>query len=59
MRSGMLVIEVRDLLAQNEIFEQGRPAQTGLERVLIVSDRHALVRRQHALTSVRAHAIER
>ena len=38
-----LVIEVRDLLAQDEIFEQRGPAQAGLQRVLVVGDRHALV----------------
>ena len=36
-----LVIEVRDLLAQDEIFEQRRTAQTRLERILVVRDRHA------------------
>ena len=43
-----LVIEVRDLLAQDEVFEQRRPAQARLERVLVVGDRHALIRRQRA-----------
>ena len=36
------MIEVRDLLAQNEIFEKRRPAKTGLERILIVADEDAL-----------------
>ena len=43
-----LVVEVGDLLAQDEVFEQRRPAQPGLERVLVVGDRHALVGRQRA-----------
>ena len=43
-----LVVEVEDLLAEVEVLEQrraarGRPAQ----RVLVVGDRHALLRRQH------------
>ena len=33
-----LVVEVRDLLAQDEVFEQRRPAQAGLERILVVGD---------------------
>ena len=54
-----LVIEVRDLLAQDEVFKKGRAAQTRLQRALIVSDRHALVGRQHATARIGAHAIER
>ena len=38
-----LVVEMRDLFAQDEIFEQRRPAQPGFQRVLVVRDRHALV----------------
>ena len=38
-----LVIEMRDLLAQDEVFEQRRPARAAFQRVLIVGDRHALV----------------
>ena len=38
-----LVVEVRDLLAQDEVFEQRRTAQARLERVLVVGDAHALV----------------
>ena len=44
-----LVVEVRDLLAQDEVFEQRRAAQAGFERVLIVADRHALIGRQHSI----------
>src|SRR5512141_174634 len=38
-----LVIEVRDLFANDKIFEQRRPMRTGLKRVLIVGKRNALV----------------
>ena len=34
-----LVIEVRDLFAQDEVFEQRRAAQARLQRVLVVGDR--------------------
>ena len=34
-----LVVEVGDLLAQDEVLEQRRPAQARLERVLVVGDR--------------------
>ena len=43
-----LVVEVGDLLAEDEVLEQRRPAQAGLERVLVVADRHALVGGQRA-----------
>ncbi len=33
-----LVIEVRDLLAHQDVFEQRRPAHTGLQRILVVAD---------------------
>ena len=48
-----LVVEVRDLLAQDEVFEQRRTAQPGLERVLVVGDRHALIGGQRAARSNR------
>ena len=54
-----LVIEVRDLLAEDEIFEQRGPAQPRLQRILVVGDRHALIGRQHAPAGIDAHAIER
>ena len=47
-----LVIEVRDLFAQDEIFEQRRAARAGLQRVLVVGDRDALVGRQHRVLLV-------
>ena len=46
------VIEVRDLLPQNEIFEQGWTAIAGLERVLIVIDANALIRGQELAGAV-------
>ncbi|MCW0414557.1 hypothetical protein NB689_000311 [Xanthomonas sacchari] len=38
-----LVIEVGDLFAQDEVFQQRRPARGGAQRVLVVGDRNALV----------------
>ncbi len=37
------MVEVGDLLAQDEVFQQGRAARAGLERVLVVGHRDALV----------------
>ena len=54
-----LVVEVRDLLAQDEVFEQRRPAKPRLERILVVGDRHALIGGQRAAGRVDAYAIER
>ena len=54
-----LVIEMRDLLAQDEIFQQRGTAQPGLQRVLVVGDGHALVGGQPARRRVDAHPIER
>src|SRR5512140_706663 len=42
-----LVIEMRDLLAQDEIFEERRSPHPALERVLVVRDGRALVRREY------------
>ena len=53
------VVEVGDLLAEDEVFEQRRPAQAGLEGVLIVRDRHALIGRQRPIGRVDADAIQR
>ena len=41
-----LVVEVEDLLAEMEILERGRPAPADPQRVLVVGDRGALLRRQ-------------
>ena len=54
-----LVVEVGDLLAEDEVLEEGRAAKPGLQRVLIVGDRDALVGREDAVGRVDAHAIER
>ena len=43
-----LVIEMRDLLAHQDVFEQRRAAHVRLQRILVVADGHALVGRQHA-----------
>ena len=54
-----LVVEVGDLLAQDEVLEQGRATQAGLERVLVVGDRDAHVRGQRLATGIDADAVER
>src|SRR3546814_12718608 len=42
-----LMVEVEDLLAKVEVLQRGRPAMADLQRVLVVGDRPALLRRQH------------
>jgi hypothetical protein len=58
-----LMVEMGDLLAQDEIFEQARAPLAALERILIVGDRRSLVRRQPLLRTagilVRLPAIPR
>ena len=54
-----LVVEVGDLLAEDEVFHQRRPAQAGLERVLVVGDGDAHVGRQRLAARVDADAVER
>ena len=54
-----LVVEVRDLLAQDEVLHQRRAPQTLLQRVLVVADCRALVRRQLTPARVGAHPVER
>jgi hypothetical protein len=54
-----LVVEVGDLLAQDEVFQQRRAAQAGLQRVLVVGDRHALVGGEHLALRVDPHAVQR
>jgi hypothetical protein len=54
-----LVVEVRDLLAQDEVFEQRRPASSRLERVLVVVDARAVIGRERfagAASRARARA---
>jgi hypothetical protein len=38
-----LMIEMRDFFTKDEILQQGRAARIGLERVLIVGNRHTLI----------------
>ena len=54
-----LVVEVRELLAQDEVLEQRRPARAGLQGVLVVGDRHALVGGEHLARRVHSHAVQR
>ncbi len=42
-----LMVEVEDLVAQHKVFEQRWPTRAGFQRVLVVGDRRALLRRQH------------
>jgi len=41
-----LMIEMGDLLAQHKVFQQRGTARTALQRILVVRDRHTLVRGQ-------------
>ena len=54
-----LVIEVGDLLAKDEVLEQGRAAKARLQRALILRDRHALIGRERAVGRIHADAVER
>ncbi len=54
-----LVVEMGDFLAQDEVFEQRRPAQAGLEGILVVCDRHPLVGRQRLIGRIDTDPIER
>ena len=54
-----LVVEVIDLFAQHEVFEQRGAAQAGLERVLVVGNLHALVGGEFAPARIHAHAVQR
>jgi len=40
------MIEVRDLFAEDEIFEQRGTPPPGLQRILVIGDRQALIRGQ-------------
>ena len=48
-----LVVEVEDLLPEVEVFQQRRAAGTGLERVLVVGDRDALLGGQYRRIAAR------
>ena len=54
-----LVVEVRDLLAEDEVFEERRSAKPGLERVLVVGNRDALIGGERLFRRIDAHPIER
>ena len=47
-----LVVKVRDLFSKMEVFQQRRPAVSGLQRILIIIKPQALVRREKLLRSV-------
>src|SRR4030095_16994395 len=53
------VIEVRDLLAKNEVLEQRGTAESCLERTLVVSNRDALIRGQGTIRRIHTHPVER
>ena len=53
-----LVIEMRDLLAHDEVFEQRRAARAAAQRVLVVGDPHALVGAQCLVVGPRAVLVE-
>ena len=53
-----LVVEVRDLFAHDEIFEQRRAARTGRKRVLVVGDLDALVGAQRLAVRAQAKLFE-
>ena len=40
-----LVVEMLDLLAQDEVFQQRGAPDAGLQGVLVVADRHAMIGR--------------
>ena len=53
-----LVVEVRELLPEDEVLEEGGTAESGLERVLVVGDGLPEVRREPLPAGVDAHAVE-
>ena len=48
-----LVIEMEDLLAEVKILQQGRPARTDLQGILVVGNRSPLRRGQHRHVAAR------
>ena len=54
-----LVVKMRDFFAQDKVFEQSRAAQTGLQRILVIRNRHALISRQHLCAGIYTHPVER
>ena len=53
-----LVVKMGDLLAQNKILEQRRPAISRFERILIVGDRNTLIRGQRLAAGIDTHPVE-
>ncbi len=53
------VVEMGHLLAEDEVFHRGRPAQPDLQRVLVVAHLHALVGGQRAAAVVDPHPVQR
>jgi hypothetical protein len=41
------MVKVKDFFAEDEVFEQGRAARAGFQRILVVRDRRTLLGRQH------------
>jgi hypothetical protein len=54
-----LMVEMRDLLPQDEIFQQSGTTQTRFEGVLIVRDGDALICGKHAPAGIDTYPIER
>ncbi len=52
------MIEVGELLAHDEVFEQRGPTAAGLEGVLVIGDLHALIGAQRLAGGVRAKAFQ-
>jgi hypothetical protein len=48
----MLVVEVEQFFAKVEVFERRRPTPPDLQRILVVVNRRALLRRQHRHVAV-------
>ena len=53
-----LMVEVSDLLAHDEVFEQRRPTHAGLEGVLVVGNLHTLIGAQGLAGGIAAHAFQ-
>src|SRR5690606_21937794 len=53
-----LMVEVGDLLAHDEVFEQRGPPRTGLEGVLVIGDLHPLVGAQGLAGGVAAKRLQ-
>ncbi len=54
-----LMVKMGDLLTQDEIFEQGRTAGPGAQRVLIVSDAHPLIGGERTVFAAFAYGLQR